>query len=253
VADLTLIREVEQAALRAWPALEQCDEAGWLVRLAGGYTKRANSITALQPCAPASEAQVALCEALYRERGLPPIFRLVEPLAPEGLDDLLARRGYGVVEPSLVLAAPLSALGIAQPRHPLCIEHDIESWLAAYQAVSGSALPQAAHGRILAAIAGRVQLATIRQEGAPVACALAVAEGAYVGLYDLAVAPAWRRQGLGRALVMGLLRWGCDAGAAWAYLQVVEANAVARALYEGLGFQRLYGYWYRVGTVGPTG
>ncbi len=251
VAERALIREVEWAALRAWPALEQRDEAGWLIRLAEGYTKRANSVTPLQPCSPALESQVAFCESLYRGRGLPPIFRLVGPLVPEGLDDLLAGRGYAPVDPTLVLAAPLAALELPQPRYPLHPSHDIEAWLAAYQAVSGARLPQAPHGRILAAIAGRRMLATIESDGAPVACALGVAEGAYVGLYDLAVAPAWRRQGLGSALVTGLLRWGLQEGATWAYLQVVEANAAARALYEGMGFRFLYRYWYRVGAAPP--
>ena len=43
------IRALEARAFRAWPALETRNERGWIQRLAGGYTKRANSINALEP------------------------------------------------------------------------------------------------------------------------------------------------------------------------------------------------------------
>ena len=45
--DLNLVRELEQRAFRAWPALETRSTHGWVQRLSGGYTKRANSINAL--------------------------------------------------------------------------------------------------------------------------------------------------------------------------------------------------------------
>ena len=246
VADLRIVRRVELAALRAWPALEQWDDDGWLLRFAEGYTKRANSVTPLQPCSDAMADRVAQCEALYRQRGLPPIFRLVAPLVPAELDAHLERRGYALVDPTLVLSAPLHALSLPAPSFPLHSMDDIDAWLRAHKAVSGTAL-QATHGRILAAIEGRLLLATMQEEGEPVACALAVVENGLVGLFDLAVAPAWRRQGLARALMIGLLHGAHDVGAQRAYLQVVEGNGPARELYQALGMRELYRYWYRVG------
>jgi len=41
------IRELERRAFRAWPALETRANFGWVQRFAGGYTKRANSINAI--------------------------------------------------------------------------------------------------------------------------------------------------------------------------------------------------------------
>jgi hypothetical protein len=49
--DLHRIRLLEQRGFRAWPALESRTVAGWLQRISGGYTKRANSISALAPAA----------------------------------------------------------------------------------------------------------------------------------------------------------------------------------------------------------
>ena len=46
--DRTTVRRLEELAFRGWPALEARDSAGWRLRFAGGYTKRANSINALR-------------------------------------------------------------------------------------------------------------------------------------------------------------------------------------------------------------
>ncbi|MBT8193624.1 MAG: hypothetical protein KJP22_09505, partial [Acidimicrobiia bacterium] len=39
--------------------------------------------------------------------------------------------------------------------------------------------------------------------------------------------------------------WGGDRGATEVFLQVHPSNAPAIALYESLGFERQYEYWYR--------
>ncbi len=43
-----------------------------------------------------------------------------------------------------------------------------------------------------------------------------------------------------------MLAAASDAGATSAYLQVLEANAPAIALYRSFGFAKAYGYAYRV-------
>ena len=86
-------RRIEEASLRAWPAHADTDFDNWRLRFADGYTKRANSITPLGRSNLPLEDKLATCERLYAERGLPAIFRLT-PFAPEGLDEVLERRGY---------------------------------------------------------------------------------------------------------------------------------------------------------------
>ncbi len=58
-------------------------------------------------------------------------------------------------------------------------------------------------------------------------------------ILTLAVAPAARRGGLGRALVRGAAALAQTGGAARLFLEVSEANNAARALYAGLGFRRI--------------
>ena len=41
---------LEELAMNAWPAIQTYLYDGWIVRFANGYTKRANSVTAVTGC-----------------------------------------------------------------------------------------------------------------------------------------------------------------------------------------------------------
>jgi ribosomal protein S18 acetylase RimI-like enzyme len=56
---------------------------------------------------------------------------------------------------------------------------------------------------------------------------------------NVAVHPDWQGRGIGRALMVNSLDYARDYGGAWAVLQVRERNAVARRLYESLGFRSI--------------
>lgn len=58
-------------------------------------------------------------------------------------------------------------------------------------------------------------------------------------LLNLAVAPEWRRQGRGRALVSHCLDQARALGAGQVFLEVRVSNAAAIALYETQGFDRI--------------
>lgn len=55
-------------------------------------------------------------------------------------------------------------------------------------------------------------------------------------IVNLAVAPPWRRQGLGRSILGVVLQKWHEAGINAAYLEVRAGNAAARALYSSVGF-----------------
>jgi GNAT superfamily N-acetyltransferase len=78
-----------------------------------------------------------------------------------------------------------------------------------------------------------------------VAVGSAVCHGDWLGLFDIAVCPEMRAQGLGTALTQHLLAWGTTLGVRRAYLQVGADNGPAKHLYAKLGFARLYDYHYR--------
>ncbi len=250
-ANVALAERVEAAAQRAWPALEEVPVGDWLVRLSGGYTKRANSVNPRvgAPAEPPEDVveRIAHCEALYRSGGLPPIHRLTPFTRPANLDGLLAERGYGLLDPTAVQMLDLGAwrppLGRAAGRPD---ELPIERFLALHAACHGRDGVAPLHRAIVERVDRPLLAMAWTVEGRAAACGLAVLDGDLVGVFDLVTHPAQRRKGYARALMVGLLDRGRRRGARVSYLQVVEANSPALALYASLGYVPLYHYWYRV-------
>ena len=243
--DLDRIQLLEQRGFRAWPALESRTTAGWLRRISGGYTKRANSINALGPETQFTSEMRNALEAPYMERGLPPIWRLT-PLAPVEADRTLAALGYRRIEESLVQVALLDVRFAADPAVAIA-PIPSPSWLARFAELSPVAPShRAIMTRMLTSIAAPVGFAQVEQAGRLVAFALGVVEDDHVGLFDVLVAPEARRQGLARRLTQSIGAWGRTHGARFIYLQVVATNSAALPLYAGFGFETVYSYAYRV-------
>ena len=53
----------------------------------------------------------------------------------------------------------------------------------------------------------------------------------------LAVEPRCRRRGIGELLLVGLIDWACEVGAAFMTLEVRPSNPAAQSLYRKYGFQ----------------
>lgn len=239
-----LERRLEEAALNAWPPLRQMLHDGWVLRFSRGYTKRANSVNPLYASRLELREKVATCERLYREQGLPPIFRLTPFTTSSTLDGILDERGYATIEPSLVLRRDLrdrSEAAAGELR-----DDAIDDWLALFGEWSG--LPGGHRQTLrmmLEAIPARRWLVSLPTEEGTAACALGVLEEDFFGIFDLVTAPRHRGRGHAARLMQGLLHRAQEHGAAHAYLQVVQSNAPARRLYEKLGFSEAYPYWYR--------
>jgi ribosomal protein S18 acetylase RimI-like enzyme len=66
-----------------------------------------------------------------------------------------------------------------------------------------------------------------------------------VGVFGMATVPAFRRRHAATAVLDALAAWGQERGASRLYLQVMQDNLPALALYERAGFTTLYEYYYR--------
>ncbi len=242
---LAQIRRLEELAFRGWPALESRDLAGWRLRFSGGYTKRANSINALGPDARCDAETLSGLEAPYLALGQRPAWRLT-PLAPRAIADLLAERGYEVIERSLLQVCPLHD-GFAADPEVRIFAQPTPGWIEAFSLHSPV---RPAHRetmqRMLAAIAAPAGFAFVEAAGQPLAVAIGAVEGDHMGLFDVLVMPAARRRGLARRVTESLYAWAWQRGARFAYLQVVATNAAAMPLYTAQGFHTLYEYEYRV-------
>lgn len=235
---------VEEASLNAWPAVQTIFYDAWIVRMARGYTKRANSVTPLACGSRPLAAKVSYCESLFRRCGLTPTFR-IPSFVPDAhaLDALLAAQAYRRIDETLVMTVPLAAGGMIT-QHQVCERHTLEEWLPLYHKLEPGRTDVASHREILGRVVGNT--AYVSLEGDEVfACGLGVCEAGYAGFFDIVVRSTCRRKGYGLALMENLLAWGVQEHASHAYVQVVANNSPAVALYAKLGFQELYRYWYR--------
>ena len=244
------VRSLEERGFNAWPALQTLSVGGWLLRLSGGHTKRANSASALSPCAGFEEVRRA-AEAVFARHGLPTVFRL-SPLAPRGTDAALHRAGYRALDPSLVLTAAVG--GGRGPDGVRLAEAPGPGWLEGFARAAGlGGRARPLHDAMLSAIALPAAFASVHEDGRAVGFGLGVHERGRVGVFDVVVAAEHRRRGHAGAITRALLAWGHGAGAREAYLQVGEANEAARRLYAGLGFGEAYRYHYRRRDPGGAG
>ncbi|WP_210493645.1 GNAT family N-acetyltransferase [Microvirga antarctica] len=250
MTDHTLVLGLESRLLNAWPSLEYQTYDGWILRLADGYTKRANSVTPLMRGARLDAPLVEHMTAQFLRANLRPTFRL-NGLEEASVDALLKDMGFIAVEPTRVLVAPVA--GDCEPDPEVVLAEAVSArWVRdASHSYGGDKADDAKLAAIVSRIRQKTAFATLHLDDRPVAWGLGVCERGYVGLYDIVVAPDLRGLGLGRRVVNSLIAWGCTQGAHSTYLQVRAENEIAGSLYATLGFEVAYEYTHRVMDGGP--
>jgi len=246
--DRALALRIERASLASWPALEQTEADGWILRFADGYTQRANSITPTRHDTDLALESITACENAYADHGLPCLFRIPSFLRLDTLDRALEQRGYEEVGHTLVLYrrinGPPSDLAPARRIESTSIARCLEAFASLRQLESRFIDLQA---DIMQRMDGPVRCALCRdQANVPLGYALGVVSDSLLGVFGLYVAHGARRQGVGRALLHHLLAWAYETCCDAAYLQVEQSNRPARILYENAGFAVSYAYRYRV-------
>lgn len=245
-----VIERIERLAFRAWPAAEAQECDGWRLRSTHGVTHRANSVW----CPGAGhvlslQEKIEAAETFYAERAHPSIFQLCPASQPPLLDDVLERRGYTRGRDTVVQVAALSDVldRASGGEFALTLTNTCDDrWLAVYSHIEGveptDALRRAEIMRRIEPAAAYV----IAWSGTtPCAVGSAVYEDGWLGVFNMATAAAYRRQGAARAVLRALAAWAQEAGATGVYLQVTRDNTPAWNLYRPLGFTTLYGYHYR--------
>ena len=246
MAELQQVLRIEEAALWAWPPKETARDEGWLLRAAGGHTRRANSV---QPLVFASGADVERAigrvEAWYARRGRPACFQLTDRAAPAGLDGALERRGYARLSPVSVLVRDIAGL---DPPKGVRIELDSRPTPRVMNALCDphwGPATRKARAELFARIRRPHMFAVLLDGIQPVAGGLCVVDIELAGIFSLRTAVAARGRGHARAVLARLAAWGRGMGARQLYLQVEDENEAARAMARPLDAERAYGYWYR--------
>lgn len=238
-----LVAEIEQASYLAWPARETVSYDGWLLRYGDGFSRRINSVAAGASTLPIDE-KLGHCRRWYRERGLPLLFRIT-PATPDEFDAELARRSLAAEGRTIVMTRSSLPSGVSRSGVRVA-ESPSDRWIAAELDLAGVDRDQAGGWlSVLERIPEPAGFALLRCAGAPVAAGIGVVVEDWLGVFEMVVDPAQRRRGYARALMEALHSWAVDRGAERSFLQVVVDNRAAIALYENLGYEEAYRYWYR--------
>jgi len=245
--DQSQIVELEQIAANAWVAQETERLGGWLLRANAGVTRRANSVLPLgPPVIPLDEAIEKVID-FYKERNLTPRFQMAETSKPPELDRDLSDRGFSV---GLQVEMHTVAINHITKREPLIdvhVSNDVtDSWMSVYEESSGyDASTMETRKALMKRTPLHKAFALAKIDREPAGVGFAVVEGKWLGLFNIAVHPSMRGRGVAVAVNIALANWGHQRGARSAYLQVESENLPALKLYEKLGFQHVYTYWYR--------
>ena len=228
-----------------WPPAVWHEAPPWRIAEGRGGGKRVSAARPM-PGAILPESEITVAEAAMDDLGQTRLFQIRSE--DEVLDTALAARGYDIIDPTVIFAAPADVLS-AKPLppvsaflmpEPLAIMRDI--WAA---------------GGV-----GPARLAVMARAGAPqtmvlgrtadraAGCAFAALHDGIAMIHAIDVLPGFRRKGTARNMITALAQWARDRGAAHVALAVTASNSGAHALYRSLGMSQYEGYHYRIAAGG---
>lgn len=205
-------RDAELHTAGLFPRVEAHPLGEWSIRwepeVVGRLRRRANSCLAMgSPGMPLPAALERVVE-FYTARGRRPILQVEQGSEVE--DHVRAAGWEPIHGDALFLLASVAMLG------------------RQLRPTAGLTRVEAGGPRVLATVPGPGIAAR--------AFGRASLDGDWLGIHDVLVDPAHRRQGLAREVIAALLEWGAEQGARTIWLHVETSNEPARALYDSLGF-----------------
>lgn len=231
--------ELFKAMDATWPAADWHRAGPWLVREGQGGGKR---VSAASATGPVQDHDIDLAETLQQKLGQTPLF-LIRP-GDEALDSLLAIRGYRVVDPVWLRAAPVEGFPAPDLMYsfphwpPLQLARDIwadtgigperqavmdrvQGPKTCFMACAPDHLDRAA-GTAFVSLSGRVAM-----------------------IHAVEVLPSLRRQGSAHNMLRSAAWWAQANGADWLALAVTQGNDIANGLYASLNMGIVGQYHYR--------
>jgi ribosomal protein S18 acetylase RimI-like enzyme len=245
-----LIRLLQEISCNAWPAVKNHILNGWIVRLAEGITRRANSVLPL--CYYGNDAlkDIKQVEQLYKQWNLPSVFQIPDYCEPQKLLSILEERGYVKEAESLVMLCSANEISNISQNEVFSYSHEeqeSDEWFNALQQFN-SASDNRIKGvrKIISRIKQPKNFFYAKKNETIVGVALAIIERSHLGIYNMTTNPELRRQGIARSIIFEMKKWCQEKDIENIYLQVQGDNLGAIKLYKSVNLTETFRYRYLI-------
>lgn len=266
--ELISIQKIEELSMNAWPSykIELYDK--WLIRFSHQYTYRTNCVEQIGESRLPIDEKVAYCEEIYANYKTPCNFK-ISPVTAAGFDEYLHGRGYKIRHETEVMTMSLDNYKpldipyteISMDNNsglPSIIRYDnnvsvsindtiTDRWISELFRLNQTSNP--VHIKIVPsmfkAIPKKTIVTAISDGQRMVASGLGILDRDELGIYAIYIDPEYRRKHYASCICNTLITQGMKLGARYAYLQVVKGNEPAINLYNSLGLEYRYSYWFR--------
>ena len=251
-----MVRALQERAARALPAEHVKDVQGWRLRHDPRCAWWVGTVLPHGAVRPGQLVHmVARAEEFYASHSAVARFQISPGACAEGLDALLAERGYHrQCLTSLQVASTARVLHQAPASAPRVRLYDrpTRAWFEIWHAVHGHGSDSRSESGMLNRVTQPCAYACAMIGHDVVAVGRAVADTGWAGVFGMATLPEARGKGAGRAVLAALARWAAVHQAGRMYLQVERDNTPALRLYELTGFSEICSYHYRTAAAAPS-
>ena len=212
-----------------WPAASTQTHKGWLIREGKGGGKRVSAAVQIEANAQIKDAELAM-DTLNQNY----IFMIRK--GEELLDENLAKQGYDLVDPVVILASPIGLINK---------QYDGDFHLTP-SAVMQSTWLKGGVGPARLDVMKRTKVPKIYVDIDATAVAYAAISNDILMVHAVEVSKSHRRKGLGKKIMSPIADWGSKKGAKYLAVITVIENMPARSLYINMGMEKVGHYHYRI-------
>lgn len=234
---MTTVAELEKAAYDTWTPDRSTRIGDWCLYATDGFTRRVNCATAHGSPGVDGQTREAV-QAWLNDNGAALVVRVTPLLSDDTQATISTNWGFEPFDETVVMAAPAEASYDESIRLVDVGDNAFFADINRLNDRSDSSVP--AWKRLLE----RVRMRAAGIWVPDVAAGLVVCSGNLAAVYSVAVHPDHRREGIARRMMQSATAWAVDRGADTMFLQVHGENDAAIGLYDALGYQEQYRYWY---------
>ncbi len=248
------IKFLQEILMNSWPAHHYYFLHGWILRFTDGVTSRANSVFPLRYTGYLNELDkdIKLAEKAYQAYNLPTIFTIPDFFEPSNLVVKLKEHRYhqlGCITHTLIASAQKLRIGVINEKFKYFIyskrEEVISNFISKYSKRDQSAQ------KILDALVKRIiipkkRFIIAKHENKVVGTLMGILDPhGFLYIADLLVKPNFRKQYIATSMLFKVISdWAIPNGVKTIWLQVEIENNKAMNLYNKLGFEKAYSYYY---------